>query len=153
MHGVVSRLQGLQLSEQRRLDVTNLLIAHAFQTDFVAVVVYMVVIVSMVVTLVRVAFVVMRVVGIVSMVVALVVMRVVVIVSMVVTLVRVAFVVMHVVVIVVARIAWDAHYGRLPIVEANIQLTQLTFESRKLNGQRGITSAHARFNFFFNAHQ
>ncbi len=83
-----------------------------------------------------------------SMVVALVVMRVVVIMSMV-----VALVVMRVVVIVVARIARDAHYGRLPIVKANVQLTQLTFESSKLNGQRGITSAHACFNFFFNAHQ
>ena len=83
----------------------------------------------------------MRVIVIMSMVVALVVMRVVVI------------VVMRVVVIVVARIAWDAHYGRLPIVKANVQLTQLTFESSKLNGQRGITSAHACFNFFFNAHQ
>ena len=68
--------------------------------------------------------------------------------SMVVTLV-----VMRVVVVVVARIARDAHYGRLPIVKANVQLTQLAFESSKLNGQRGITSAHACFNFFFNAHQ
>ena len=84
----------------------------------------------------------MRVIVIMSMVVALVVMRVV-----------VAFVVMRVVVIVVARIARDAHYGRLPIVKANVQLTQLAFESSKLNGQRGITSAHACFNFFFNAHQ
>jgi len=75
-------------------------------------------------------------------------MRVIVIMSMV-----VALVVMRVVVIVVARIARDAHYGRLPIVKANVQLTQLTFESSKLNGQRGITSAHASFNFFFNAHQ
>ena len=93
-----------------------------------------------------------------SMVVALVVVRIIVVVSMVVTLVivaimRVVVILVRVVVIVVARIARDAYYGRLPIVKANVQLTQLAFESRKLNGQRGITSAHACFNFFFNAHQ
>ena len=86
-----------------------------------------------------VALMVVHVIMVMSMVVTLVVMRVVVVVTM--------------VMVVVARVTGNSNNGRLPIVKANVQLTQLTFESSKLNGQRGITSAHACFNFFFNAHQ
>ena len=45
-------MQRLQLSEQRRLDFANLVIAHAFQTEFVAVVMRVIVIMSMFVALV-----------------------------------------------------------------------------------------------------
>ena len=131
MNRIVRCLQRLQFGEQRRLDFANLLIAHAFQAEFVAVIVRVVV----VVTLVRV-------------IVVMTLVHVIVIV----TLVRV-IVVVTIVMVVVARVTGNSNDGGFPIVKPNVQFAQLTLKACKLNGQGGIPSAHARLNLLFNAHQ
>ena len=127
MDRIVRCLQRLQFGEQRRLDFANLLIAHAFQAEFVAVVVRVVVVVTLV-----------RVIVVVTMVVVVTLVHVIVVVTM--------------VMVVVARVTGNSNDGGFPIVKPNVQFAQLALKACKLNGQGGIPSAHARLNLLFNAH-